>query len=67
MKEQQKRIIDLQHRLKIANDALGRIQSGCRNPENVASDALYDQMAFEPKAPLQGVVGHAQKHSSRPR
>lgn len=65
MDNQQKRIIDLQHRLKIANDALGRIQAGCRNPENIATDALYDQMAYEPKAPLQGIVGHAPRAANK--
>jgi hypothetical protein len=52
------RIVELQQRLKIANDALAKIQAGCRDPEGVASSALYDMMTLEPKQPLQGLVGH---------
>ena len=59
-KQKQQRIIDLQARLKIANDALARIQAGCRDPEFVASNAIYEQMALEPKRQLQGLVGHAE-------
>ena len=55
----QARIISLQARIKIANDALGKIARGCRDPEEVANQAMYDQMNYEPKAPLQGLVGHA--------
>jgi len=62
MNDQQKRIIDLQRRIKIANAALGKIAYGCRDPELVASDALYDQLKSEPKAPLQGIVGHERRH-----
>lgn len=61
MAKEQKRIIELQARLKIANDALGKITQGCRDPEGVAADALYDQMVYEPKAPLQGIVGHERR------
>lgn len=61
MAKDKKRIIELQARLEIANDALGKIVQGCRDPEGVACDALYDQMIFEPKQPLQGLVGHERR------
>ena len=58
MNEKQRRIVELQARLKIANDALARIQYGCRDPQAVATDAIYEQMTLEPKQQLQGIVGH---------
>lgn len=57
--KQQERIISLQARLKIANDALTKIAHGGRDPEGTASQALYDQMSHEPKRQLQDLVqGH---------
>jgi len=60
-KDNKARFVELQARLKIANDALAKIQAGCRDPEKVASDAIYEQMVLEPKRPLQGLVGHERR------
>jgi len=59
--KQQTRIVELQRQLKIARDALTRIQSGCRSAEVVADCALYDMMPLEPKQQLQGLVGHERR------
>lgn len=63
------RVIELQKSLRIARTALERIQAGHRNPEIVATGALDDMRRLEPKAQLQGIVGHAprlsQKHVAR--
>ena len=56
--KQPSRIIELQRQLKLARDALTRIQAGCRDAEGVACTALYRMMPLEPKQPLQGLVGH---------
>jgi hypothetical protein len=56
--KEQERIIALQRRLHIANTALSKIANGCRDHEGVAAAAMYDQMNYEPKRPLQGLVGH---------
>lgn len=65
MSKPQDRVIELQRRIKIANDALGKIAHGCRDPEGVANDALYSQIPLEPKVQLQGIVGHERNQSRR--
>ena len=52
------RIIDLQRQNKMFRDALTRIQAGCRRPDLVAEDALYNSMPLNRQQPLQGLVGH---------
>ena len=55
------RVIELQRQIKICRDALARIQGGCRSPEQVAAEALYEMMPSDPKYPLQGLVGHERR------
>lgn len=54
----QKRIVELQRSLRIARNALERIQAGRRNAESIAEEALEELFKLEQKQPLQGVVGH---------
>lgn len=61
MTEQQQRIVELQRQLKIARGALGRIMSGCRDPEAVADNALTAMWPSDQKQPLQGLVGHERR------
>ena len=55
------RIIELQRQNKLFRDALTRITSGCRDPEGVADEAIYNSMPLDRKYPLQGVVGHERR------
>lgn len=59
--KQQERIIDLQRQLKVAKEALNAVARGCRDPEMVASSALYAMMPLENKTPLQVLVGHERR------
>lgn len=52
------RIVELQRQLKFARDTLGRIASGCRDAETLASNTLCEMMPLDPKYPLQTTVGH---------
>lgn len=52
----QRRIISLQAQLKITKDALGKIVGGCRNPEGVAEEALYDLQRYIENNAVPGVI-----------
>lgn len=57
------RIIELQKSLRVAKTTLEKIAYGhARNPEADAENALDAMRRLEPKAPLQGIVGHAPRH-----
>lgn len=59
------RIIDLQKALRVARTTLEKIAYGhARNPETDALNALEAMWKLEPKQPLQGIVGHAQRPRS---
>lgn len=58
------RIIELQRQVRIARNALDRIKHGTNSPEGIATDALYEMMALDPKQPLQGLVGHERRPRS---
>lgn len=55
------RIVELQRQIKIARDALTKIQCGCRDPESIADAALYAMLPMDVKRPLQALVGHEVK------
>lgn len=58
------RIIELQRSLKIARTALEKIRHGhSRNPERDAEDALDEMRPLEPQVQLQGICGHAPRHT----
>lgn len=56
------RIVELQHQLKIARDALTKIATGhTMNPQSTADDALYSMFPLDQKQPLHGLVGHERR------
>jgi len=57
----QRRIVELQRSLRIARNALERIQAGRRNAENIAAEALEELFKLEQKQPLQGIMGHGRQ------
>lgn len=61
MASEKQRIIDLQKQVRIAREALERIQGGTRYPDTVAESALDKMFKLDPKQPLQGLVGHERR------
>jgi len=61
MASERERIIELQRQLSIARKALTNISGGCRDPEGKAHAALDEMRPLDPKAPLQGLVGHERR------
>ena len=59
------RIVELQKSLKIARDALLRVSYGTTRAQNIAEEALDEMRRLEPKAQLQGIVGHTPRPSER--
>jgi hypothetical protein len=55
------RIVELQKALRIARTALEKIRWGTSSPSSVAEQALDEMWKLDPKQPLQGIVGHAQR------
>ena len=54
------RIIDLQRQVRVGRTALEKIKGGCRDPYDVAADALDSMMAADrpvDRAPLAGILG----------
>lgn len=58
------RIVILQRALKLAKDALQKIEHGARDPEGIASDASYEIMRVETQArptPLEPPLGRERR------
>jgi len=61
MTGERSRIIELQRQLSIARKYLTALAEGYRDPVGMASEALEMMRPMDPKAPLQGLVGHERR------
>lgn len=58
------RIIDLQKQVRLARTALEKITHGCRDPEGVAEEALYQMMPLDRVQSSAGLLGWERRPKS---